>query len=180
MAEIALCKTAADISVDPWLVAELRGQIIAGDDPLGDAFSTLRSPDVRREHGATYTPTPIVQTMVDWAAATRIPCRVVDPGVGSARFLSRAGAMFPKAELVGIDVDPLAALMARANLAVTGYGSRAWVIRFIGNPAHADFYGKSNDRMTAFADKQVLNAKQIALLADWLRGEWYEAPKQGK
>lgn len=127
-AEIALAKTGAGLSVDPHVVADLRCLIMTGADPLGDAFSTLRSPDVRRENGATYTPAPIVQTMVDWAANTRTPCRVVDPGVGSARFLSRAGAKFPEAELIGIDVDPLAALMARANLAVSGYGARARII----------------------------------------------------
>lgn len=127
-AEIALAKTGAGLSVDPHVVADLRCRIMVGADPLGDAFSTLRSPDVRRENGATYTPAPIVQTMVDWAANTRTPCRVVDPGVGSARFLSRAGAKFPEAELIGIDVDPLAALMARANLAVSGYGARARII----------------------------------------------------
>lgn len=127
-AEKVLAQSAADTPVDARVVAEIRGRIAAGGDPLGDAFSALRSPDVRRENGATYTPAPIVQTMVDWAAATRTPCRVVDPGVGSARFLSRAGAVFPRAELVGIDVDPLAALMARANLSVAGYGARARII----------------------------------------------------
>ena len=60
---------------------------------------------------------------------------------------------------------------------LTGYGSRAWLVRFISNPGHADFYGKRNDRMPAFADKQVLDAKQIGLLADWLRGEWYVPPQ---
>lgn len=60
---------------------------------------------------------------------------------------------------------------------LTGYGSRAWLVRFIGNSAHADFYGKRNDRMPAFAEKQMLDAKSIGILADWLRGEWYEAPK---
>jgi ubiquinol-cytochrome c reductase cytochrome b subunit len=60
---------------------------------------------------------------------------------------------------------------------LTGYGSRAWLVRFIGNPAHPDFYGKRNDRMPPFAEKQMLDAKTIGLLADWLRGDWYEAPK---
>lgn len=60
---------------------------------------------------------------------------------------------------------------------LTGYGSRAWLVRFIGNPAHADFYGKRNDRMPPFAEKQMLDAKTIGLLADWLRGDWYVAPK---
>ena len=60
---------------------------------------------------------------------------------------------------------------------LTGYGSRAWLVRFIGNPGHADFYGKRNDRMPLFAEKQILDAKTIGILADWLRGEWYEAPR---
>lgn len=180
MAEIALCKTAAGISVDSRTVVDLRNQIIAGSDPLGDAFSVLRSSEVRRAHGATYTPTSIVQTMVDWAAATRIPCRVVDPGVGSARFLSRAGAMFPKADLVGIDVDPLAALMARANLAVTGCGSRARIIvgdyrdfeeqvdgstLYIGNPPyvrHHQIPAPWKDWLASEAAKLKLSASKLA------------------
>ncbi|MFA6543583.1 MAG: cytochrome b N-terminal domain-containing protein [Limisphaerales bacterium] len=63
---------------------------------------------------------------------------------------------------------------------LTGYASRAWLMRFISNPAHADFYGKRNDRMPAFADKKILDSKQIGLLADWLRGDWYVPPKGGK
>ena len=60
---------------------------------------------------------------------------------------------------------------------LTGYGSRDWLVRFIGNPEHADFYGKRNDRMPLFGEKQILDAKTIGILADWLRGEWYEAPR---
>lgn len=62
---------------------------------------------------------------------------------------------------------------------LTGYGSKAWLTRIISNPAHADFYGKRNDRMPAFADKKILDAKQLSLLADWLRGDWYVPPKNG-
>lgn len=62
---------------------------------------------------------------------------------------------------------------------LTGYGSKAWLVRFIGNPAHPDCYGKRNDRMPAFAEKKILDAKQIGLLADWLRGDWYVPPKNG-
>lgn len=62
---------------------------------------------------------------------------------------------------------------------LTGYGSRTWLMRFISNPNHADFYGKRNDRMPAFADKKILDPKQIGLLADWLRGDWYVPPQNG-
>jgi adenine-specific DNA-methyltransferase len=124
--ERALASTPAKVPPRSMLNA-LVGLIRAGHDPLGDAFCALRTPALRRENGATYTPAPIVQTMVDWAASGN-PARVVDPGVGSARFLMRAALVFPKAELVGIEVDPLAALVARANLAVIGAAGRARIV----------------------------------------------------
>ncbi|MBI4663727.1 MAG: cytochrome b N-terminal domain-containing protein [Verrucomicrobia bacterium] len=55
---------------------------------------------------------------------------------------------------------------------LTGYGSRQWLIDCIGDPGHARFYGKRNDRMPAFAQDR-LDARSISLLADWLRGDWY-------
>ena len=57
---------------------------------------------------------------------------------------------------------------------LTGYGSRDWLIGIITNPKHERFYGKRNDRMPAFGEDQVLDAKTIGLIADWLRGDWYE------
>ena len=57
---------------------------------------------------------------------------------------------------------------------LTSYGSRKWLVSFISNPAHTRFYGKRNDRMPRFADEKILDARAIGLLADWLRGEWYE------
>lgn len=57
---------------------------------------------------------------------------------------------------------------------LTGYGSRAWLMEFISHPNHSRFYGKRNDRMPAFGDEKSLDEHAIGLLADWLRGEWYE------
>jgi ubiquinol-cytochrome c reductase cytochrome b subunit len=57
---------------------------------------------------------------------------------------------------------------------LTGWGSRDWITKFINNPAHPDLYGTRNDRMPAFGEKQILDPAQIGLLADWLRGDWYE------
>jgi mono/diheme cytochrome c family protein len=56
---------------------------------------------------------------------------------------------------------------------LTGYGSREWLTGMINNPAHKRFYGKDNDRMPAFGEQQLLTPLQIAVLADFLRGEWY-------
>jgi ubiquinol-cytochrome c reductase cytochrome b subunit len=57
---------------------------------------------------------------------------------------------------------------------LTGYGSRDWLIEIIANPEHERFYGKRNDRMPAFGAKKILDSQAITLLADWLRGDWYE------
>lgn len=72
------------------VVNRLRKAILAGLDPLGDTFSRIRSPELRRMNGATYTPKAIVQSMVRWAATQGTPVRVVDPGAGSGRFLIAA------------------------------------------------------------------------------------------
>ena len=57
---------------------------------------------------------------------------------------------------------------------LTGYASRKWLISFISNPKHPSFYGDKNDRMPAFGSEQILSSQAIGLLADWLRGTWYE------
>ena len=105
-------------------VARLRDLIASGHDPLGEAFCALRSAKRRRSAGAVYTPMPIVAAMVRWAHANGDPVRVVDPGAGSGRFLSAAARAFPTAALIAVEIDPLAALVFRANAAVLGFAAR--------------------------------------------------------
>ena len=57
---------------------------------------------------------------------------------------------------------------------LTGYGSRDWLVAFVTNPAHPRFYGRRNDRMPAFGEAGSLSVAELGLLADWLRGDWYE------
>lgn len=66
---------------------------------------------------------------------------------------------------------------------LTGYGSREWLLGMIGNPQHERFYaGDRNDRMPAFAEdaehseRNLLSPRELNLLVDWLRGDWYEPP----
>ncbi|WP_217914651.1 methyltransferase [Miltoncostaea marina] len=108
--------------------AALRAAIAAGDDPLGEAFCRLRGPERRRPDGATYTPAPIVESMVRWAAAGARPERVVDPGAGSGRFAVAAARAMPRARVVAVERDPLAALACRAHLAAAGLAGRARVV----------------------------------------------------
>lgn len=127
-AEIEVAKQSSNITLPKGLVKSLQDLIVEGFDPLGEVFCALRSSEIRREKGATYTPHKIVQTMTAWAKSQGKPERVVDPGTGSGRYLVNAGAAFPKANLIGIDVDPLAALLARANLTVKGFEKRSKIL----------------------------------------------------
>jgi adenine-specific DNA-methyltransferase len=106
----------------------IRERILAGEDPLGDAFCRLRSPAERRKQGATFTPLPIARAMIEWAEGVATPDRVVDPGIGSARFTLAAGRRFRSASLLGVEVDPLPAIIARANLATAGLAHRSRVV----------------------------------------------------
>lgn len=103
-------------------------EIAAGFDPLGEAFCALRSAEVRRSAGAVYTPQNIIRAMIAWAANQATPHRVVDPGAGSARFLVAAGRRWPEAQLIGVELDPLAAILARAHLAAAGMAHRSTIL----------------------------------------------------
>lgn len=154
----------------------------AGADPLGEAFTQLRSPDCRRSLGATYTPREIVSSMVTWLADRACPARVVDPGTGSARFLLAAGRAFPRASLVGVEIDPLAGLLARANLTAAGFDQRSRIViddyrtadlddstgvtAYLGNPP----YVRHHQIETSWKQWLSRTAKGLGLEANGLAG----------
>lgn len=125
--EVALTKGLKPLA-EQSLVKRARTYIGQGLDPLGGAFLRLRSAANRRTLGAVYTPEPIVGSMLNWAADQAEPARIVDPGAGSGRYLLAAAERFPNAQLVGVELDPLAALMLRANLEVRGLTQRAQIL----------------------------------------------------
>lgn len=155
-AEASLVRAASGAPL-PETPEFLLAAIRAGDDPLGNALLRLRSAERRRGLGATYAPTALVQPMSDWLASYRQPGRVVDPGAGSGRFLCAVGPLLPRAELVVVELDPLAALTARASLTALGLDTRSQVhvcdyrtvrlpsttgpTAFIGNPPYVRHHG---------------------------------------
>lgn len=170
-------------SLDSPSIEHARAQILAGQDVLGTEFGSVRSAERRRQRGATYTPTSIVEAMLAWAQRQGpAPARVVDPGAGSGRFLIAAARRFSAAQLVGVDVDPLALLMLRANAAVHGFADRLHVhlcdyrnltlrpiagsTLFIGNPPYVRHHGISEEWKTWF----VATASRFGLVASKLAG----------
>ncbi len=110
------------------MAGEFRVEILKGGDPLGDSFIALRSAVSRRPAGAVFTPAWIVKPMVAWLKREGTPARIVDPGAGSGRYIMAAGEVFPAARLIGVESDPLGALMLRANLCVRGWIGRTEII----------------------------------------------------
>ena len=178
-AETALVRDLPSVARD--LVRAYRRRIDAGRDPLGAAFLKLRSPETRRPQGATYTPAAIVRAMLRWAGNGGNFARIVDPGVGSARFLDAAGRRYPKPELVGIELDPLAALLARAHVSAAGLASRTeiavadyreWLrgddpgrTLFIGNPPYVRHHliaPKWKAWLARTSEQRRLEASQLA------------------
>lgn len=178
-AESEVVNAAAETSVSD--MAELVLEIHQGGDPLGDAFVRLRSPKQRRPLGAVYTPPGIVEAMVGWIAAKEQPARVVDPGAGSGRFVLQAGRVFPDASLVAVELDPLAALLCRANLTAAGLDDRSTVMvedyreadlgscegvtAFVGNPPyvrHHQIETRWKQWLTATATSRNLPVSALA------------------
>jgi len=64
---------------------------------------------------------------------------------------------------------------------LTGYGSYEWMMAFVSDPAHARFYRQENDRMPSFAANladpasHALSIRELSLIVDWIRGEYYRA-----
>lgn len=162
-------------------VAEAEAGIRAGQDPLGDIYTQLVSPQERRPLGQTYTPTGIIRSMVDWATDQGSPARIVDPGAGSGRYLLAAARAFPDAALVGADIDPLSTLMLRANVAASGLADRVEIVLgdyralelpevdgstlFIGNPPyvrHHQIDPKWKTWLISTAKKRGLKASGLA------------------
>jgi ubiquinol-cytochrome c reductase cytochrome b subunit len=64
-----------------------------------------------------------------------------------------------------------------------GYGSYGWIVGVIADPTHGLFYGARNDRMPTYWESAIdpganrLRGDEIAVLAQFLRGEWQEADR---
>ncbi len=167
--------------VPQTLLAEVRDRIRDGEDPLGEAFCRLRRPAERRTRGATFTPRTIIDAMLDWASEFPAPRRIVDPGTGAGRYLVAAGRRIRNASLLGVEIDPLPAMLARANLAVAGLAQRAEIVLgdyrtvsipritgptlFVGNPPYVRHHGldaRWKTWLVAEAKKRGHSASQLA------------------
>jgi SAM-dependent methyltransferase len=166
---------------DPANVQACRLLMAHGIDVLGESFLAIRSPQLRRDAGAIYTPDVVVRAMIAWADREGSPYRVVDPGCGSGRFTAAAAIAFPEAKLVACDIDPLAVLLLRARATAQGFSDRLNVslvdyrelslppvngsTLFIGNPPfvrHHKLSKEAKEWFTRTAKRFGYNASRLA------------------
>jgi predicted dehydrogenase/mono/diheme cytochrome c family protein len=67
---------------------------------------------------------------------------------------------------------------------LTGYGSYEWMLGLVSDPMHERFYRMENDRMPSFAfnldepERNNLSVREVSLIVDWLRGQYYVADSE--
>lgn len=135
------CQTHSDWSAwlrahqaDPAARAQVRKALLAGADPVGEAYCRVRRPDARREAGQTFTPSAAAAALVDWAAREGVAFEaIVDPGAGTGRLALAALLRWPRARGWLIEPDPELAWVAQWHLGVLGLSDRAQVVQ-------ADFF----------------------------------------
>ena len=148
-------------SHDSARLGSVRAHIRRGEDPLGQAYCRIKNPAARRGAGQTFTPPEIIATMLAWARSHRRKIiRIVDPGAGTGRYTLAALKAFPHAQAVSVELDPVIAILLRANLETLGLSARCQVVvddyrnlqlptlegstLFIGNPPYVRHHGISS------------------------------------
>jgi len=119
-------------------------EVQAREDALGRIYEEIIPQEERRRLGEFYTPRPIAEFMVGWAINSPKDY-MLDPGTGSGTFLVESLHRFETlglartravSQLYGIDINPLAVLMATINILQRAPGSKPRVFM-------ADFFDLS-------------------------------------
>jgi adenine-specific DNA-methyltransferase len=156
------------VAISDELVSAARSAIQAGTDPLGAAYCLIRSPKERRGAGQTFTPIEAVTGMFRWAEAQGDFARIVDPGAGSGRYVLYGLRRNVRAFGIAAEMDPLVALLLRANAFALGVQDRLEIhlgdyralqlhpiegrTLFIGNPPYVRHHEISADWKDWYSD----------------------------
>lgn len=154
--------------VSDELVEAVRVAIVGCTDPLGAAYCAIRSPEQRRGAGQTFTPVEAVLGMFAWADAQGEVARIVDPGAGTGRYVLHGLRQNLRATGIASEMDPLVALLLRANATALGLVDRLDIrigdyralqlepvegrTLFIGNPPYVRHHDISPDWKSWYSD----------------------------
>ncbi len=106
-------------------------------DSLGLLYQSLLTEGDKNILGSYYTPKPVVDNMVRGFSFSKGEL-VLDPCCGSGMFLSAVSAPHPS-QLFGVDVDPIAVMIAKINLLI-----KYPTVEFDPQIYHVDFFDPKN------------------------------------
>lgn len=110
-----------------------------GVEALAEAYPGLLG-EARSRRGAFYTPSDVVRLLVDEAIGRGTGqegdgggdagsgLRVLDPACGTGHFLIDVVRRWPGAEVVGVEIDPAAAMICRARLEAVRAGAGSGIV----------------------------------------------------
>lgn len=84
-----------------------------------EALAAHHDAVTRKTLGAFFTPAPLVESVIE-AVAPFVPARgalrIIDPACGAGAFLVAARKRWPRADVIGVELDPIAAKQARKRV----------------------------------------------------------------
>ncbi|TXD37827.1 N-6 DNA methylase [Lujinxingia vulgaris] len=86
------------------------------DREKGGAWDGYLSDEARRAHGVHFTPDAVAQRLVGLLDDLATPGPIVDPACGAGALLLAADRRWPRRALVGVERDPLLAMVAALRL----------------------------------------------------------------
>jgi len=162
-----------------WLTAFLTKDQLAGPEYFGNtAHKTGRMANWLKQHAESLKPEDIEAIAAGLSAqaglksqreADKNDAALVTRGVGLIeQNCARGCHKFGEHGQLGLAPD------------LTGYGSYEWLMGFVSDPTHERFYRHENDRMPSFAkdlahpENNNVSIRELSLIVDWLRGEYYD------
>jgi methylase of polypeptide subunit release factors len=108
---LAAYRARGDVETAKKVLKELAGQ----PRNLGVVYQQLRGIDEKKGLGQVFTPEKAVAAALNLVGAKQ-PKTIIDPSCGAGDFLLAAAQRWPRAKIIGVDIDPLALAVGRTRL----------------------------------------------------------------
>lgn len=94
-------------------ISEIKGE---RHDHLGEIYTDVQSTSSKRGKGQFFTPTDVTQLIATMSMdASKGPVKILDPCIGSGRFMIAAANINPEARIYGVDIDLRATQISMVN-----------------------------------------------------------------
>lgn len=116
-----------------------------------------------------------LEYVMDWLSAEANLTRQQDLEQAEAARIERGRDAVMNGVVNCMDCHVIGGIGESEGPVLTGWASREWMLAMLHNPAHPTLYGEDNDRMPAFGADEILTERDMGLIVDWIREDWYRA-----